>query len=166
MIDFSQFTLIKNPFPIYKNYNCFGCSPDNPFGLKLQFYYFDEKVYSRLKLHPNYQSYNGIIHGGILSTALDEIGTWPIYIKYKEFCFTTKLEVKFKKSVPLELGEVFLMAEIINRRRNIVFVESKIFDKNEVIYNIAKAQYFIVPDDIAKEKYKFSIKELDFGING
>ena len=29
---------LKNPYAEYKEYNCFGCSPTNPSGLKMEFH--------------------------------------------------------------------------------------------------------------------------------
>jgi hypothetical protein len=49
--------------------HCFACAPDNPHGLGLHFS-TDEKgvTHAAWQPSPEYQSYNGRIHGGILAT--------------------------------------------------------------------------------------------------
>jgi acyl-coenzyme A thioesterase PaaI-like protein len=55
------------------DHNCFGCSPGNPVGLHLAFEpYADDGVRTRFTLNRQYESYPGIVHGGIVSVICDE----------------------------------------------------------------------------------------------
>ncbi len=53
---------------------CFVCGSDNPGGLHLRFQIDEEKQSLRTTFVPPdiYQGWDGIVHGGILSTLLDE----------------------------------------------------------------------------------------------
>jgi acyl-coenzyme A thioesterase PaaI-like protein len=52
---------------------CFVCGIDNPIGLKLKFYTDgEERCIARFQPKPEYQGYPGQLHGGIISSLLDE----------------------------------------------------------------------------------------------
>jgi acyl-coenzyme A thioesterase PaaI-like protein len=52
---------------------CFVCGVDNPIGLHLSFYTDDEgQTVARFRPGPEHQGYPGHLHGGIISTLLDE----------------------------------------------------------------------------------------------
>jgi acyl-coenzyme A thioesterase PaaI-like protein len=52
---------------------CFVCGIDNPIGLHLSFYTDDEgRCIARFRPGPEHQGYPGHLHGGIISTLLDE----------------------------------------------------------------------------------------------
>ena len=37
---------LRNPYSEYKEYNCFGCSPTNPLGLRMEFHEQGEEIVS------------------------------------------------------------------------------------------------------------------------
>ena len=54
--------------------DCFACGRKNPRGLYMTFYDDGERrVVSRYTVDPLYQSYPGIVHGGVVATMLDEV---------------------------------------------------------------------------------------------
>ena len=58
---------IINPWRNHEGYNCFGCSPDNPIGLHLEFYEDGDYIVSTWHPEHNYQGWVDTMHGGILS---------------------------------------------------------------------------------------------------
>ena len=61
------------------DHNCFGCGADNPWGLHLIFFAEpDGAVYSHWTPELNHQGYDGMVHGGIISTVFDEVMAWAI----------------------------------------------------------------------------------------
>ena len=79
---------------------CFSCGPDNPISLKLKFREEDGRYCSDFVAQEVHQSYDGIVHGGIISTLLDEIMGGYLYAKgYK--AVTAKLEVRYRKPTPI-----------------------------------------------------------------
>ena len=64
---------IINPWRNHEGYNCFGCSPDNPIGLHMEFYEDGDYIVSTWHPEHNYQGWVDTMHGGILSTLIDEI---------------------------------------------------------------------------------------------
>lgn len=72
---------IRNPFIGKEGYNCFGCSPDNPFGLHMEFYEDGDDVVSYWHPHDHFQGWTGVMHGGILATMIDETAGWVVMRK-------------------------------------------------------------------------------------
>ena len=95
---------------------CFACGSLNPIGLKL---HFEEDtaagVYrSRFTAGPEHQSYNGVMHGGLVSTLLDEIMGRYYYAKGKQ-AVTAKLEVRFRAPTPIG-QELLIEGRVVGQR--------------------------------------------------
>ena len=82
------------------NQSCFACGKDNPCGLKLEFEDADGRYMSRFTAGPQHQGYDGIVHGGIVSTLLDEIMARYPYTKGLN-SVTARLEVRYRKPTPI-----------------------------------------------------------------
>jgi len=78
---------------------CFACGTANPIGLNLQFYRLGDAVCSDITLGKNYEGWENVAHGGIVSTLLDEVMSWTIMYFKKNFLVTRKMEVKYIKPV-------------------------------------------------------------------
>jgi len=77
---------------------CFACGRENPFGLKMDFEFLDDRVISTVVLDKKFQGFKDILHGGIVALLLDEIMAWSVY-KRGIKCATAKLELRLKKPV-------------------------------------------------------------------
>ena len=81
--------------PIADNY-CFVCGKDNPQGLKIKVKYFPEELAAEthLTLPREYQGWAEVIHGGILSTLLDEMMAHAVW-RFAGPGVTLGMEVRF-----------------------------------------------------------------------
>lgn len=86
---------IRNPFIGKEGYNCFGCSPDNPFGLHMEFYEDGDDVVSYWHPHDHFQGWTGVMHGGILATMIDETAGWVVMRKLQTSGMTSRLNLKY-----------------------------------------------------------------------
>ena len=82
--------------------HCFVCGAKNPNGLKLSFEIDREKqaLKTTYVASPTFQGWDGIVHGGMISTLLDEAMAKLVY----ELGFqavTASLEIRFKKPAPI-----------------------------------------------------------------
>ena len=84
---------------------CFVCGLENPVGLQLKIYQVEPGVIETTFTAPqHFQGYPGVLHGGITAAILDEIsgrahmGEAP---SAPRFMFTARLEVKYRKNVPV-----------------------------------------------------------------
>lgn len=148
-----MFRKIRNPFRGMSGYNCFGCSPDNPNGLRLSF--VDEGEYMTATWMPedHFQGYNNLLHGGIQSTLMDEIASWFVYVKIKTAGVTSRLEVKYKKPVYTNKGAIRLTARLLAHRRNLVDIEVGLYDHEGQLCATGVVQYFTFSEKISKENY-------------
>ncbi len=98
---------------------CFVCGIENPVGLHLKFYE-TEPGEVRVDFTPpeHYQGYPGVLHGGIAASILDEaagrslMGSFP-----PRFMFTAKLEIKYRKNIPVGKPLKIIGKAIKNRGR-------------------------------------------------
>ena len=86
---------IINPWKNMEGYNCFGCSPDNEAGVRMEFYEDGDEVVSIWKPRPEYQGWLNTLHGGIQSVLLDEICGWVVFRKLQTGGVTSKMEPVF-----------------------------------------------------------------------
>jgi len=84
---------------------CFICGLENPVGLHLHIYETGPGIVETSYTAPDhFQGYPGVLHGGIVSAIIDEIagrshmGSDP---NNPRFMFTAKLEVKYRRNVPV-----------------------------------------------------------------
>lgn len=85
--------------------HCFICGMENPIGLHLHIYETASgQVESTYTAPDHFQGYPGVLHGGIVAAIIDEIsgrthlGSDPLNPR---FMFTAKMEVKYRKNVPI-----------------------------------------------------------------
>ncbi|HYX09137.1 MAG TPA: PaaI family thioesterase [Bacteroidales bacterium] len=146
---------INNPFAGRPSYNCFGCSPDNPHGLHLEFFEDGEEVVCNWTPEDNLQGYDKVLHGGIQSTLMDEIASWTVYVKAKTAGVTARMEVKFRKPVFVDAGPLTVRGKIISQNKRIVTIYTRLFDANGICCAEGKVDYFVMPPDQAKEKLNY-----------
>lgn len=84
---------------------CFICGLENPVGLHLHIYETAPgEVETTYTAPEHFQGYPGVLHGGIVGAILDELsgrslmGSDPLSPR---FMFTAKLEIKYRKNVPV-----------------------------------------------------------------
>jgi len=85
--------------PTSADHNCFACSPANAAGLQMTFFASDDAVYSRIAIPAHLCGWNGVAHGGVVSTILDETMSWAAMVQLKRLGFTQKMTVEFIKTV-------------------------------------------------------------------
>ena len=109
---------------------CFACGVNNPIGLKMEFYSDGQTVFSWLTVSRRLCGWRNIIHGGIITTIMDEAMSWTAHYLIKRLILTKTIRVQFlhplyvEKNIRVE-GRVALItrereaeltAEIINDR--------------------------------------------------
>ena len=85
--------------PNDKNSMCFACGPVNNAGLKMKFYGNDDLVYSEIAVPGRFIGWQNVVHGGILSTLLDEVMGWGAIFLTRRFILTRTMTVSYLKPV-------------------------------------------------------------------
>lgn len=89
--------------PKLQGYSCFACGTANPIGLNLSFYRQGDSICSDITLGKNYEGWENMAHGGIVSTVLDEIMSWSMIYFKRTFFVTRRISIKYLKPVPLHI---------------------------------------------------------------
>ena len=79
---------------------CLVCGRNNPHGLRLSLH-ADEAtgdVTVDFTPRPEHIGFEGIVHGGVLATVLDEAMVWAATWAGKRFCVAGEMSVRFRKS--------------------------------------------------------------------
>lgn len=93
---------LRISLPKPQGHHCFACGTENPCGLNLEFYAVGDSVCADVKLDRYRVGWEGMVHGGIISTLLDEIMSWTIIYFKRVFFVTRKMEIRYLKPVPIE----------------------------------------------------------------
>lgn len=125
---------------------CYGCGRANPHGLRLQFEAVGEAVQTTFTPDESHQGYPGLLHGGILTSLLDETmgyaaahqGAWVM---------TGRLDVRYLAPAPIGRA-IFVTARVTRRRGRAheIEAEARLVDGSPVAR--AKGLFMKVPDDI------------------
>ena len=122
---------------------CFACGEKNPIGLHLKFDFDGDKITTKKILPREFEGYEGAVHGGIVSTLLDETMCKFISYKYDQKSLTGRLEVRFKYPTPIN-QEVKITAWQENQRKNIITMRSTVETADGTITAEATAKFALV----------------------
>lgn len=93
---------------------CYACGDLNPIGLHLVFRMEDDWATADFVAGKEHQGYPGYVHGGIVSSLLDEAMGWATYGR-GIWALTGKMETRFRDIVPT--GEPLTVRARITRDR-------------------------------------------------
>ena len=117
--------------------NCFGCGKYNPYGLKLTFENKDGVLFAEFIPQPQHGGWPEIVHGGIVSTVLDEAIGWAAHDNGLGVV-TGKMEVRFHRQ--LRVGERTVVSGWLTEQRGRrVKAEARLVHENGTLVAEAKA---------------------------
>lgn len=147
---------INNPFLEIEGYQCFGCAPDNPSGLQMEFFKDGDQIVSFWESREHLQGYGNILHGGIQSTLMDELASWVIFIMCRTAGVTRGMNVRYLKPVNVTRGMLELRGHIVKTEGNLVTVlVSLAYKDSGDILAEADVEYFTFPEKMARRKLYF-----------
>ena len=144
---------------------CFICGMDNPEGLKAQFYNMeDNSVMTKFMFRDVHQSFPQRVHGGLISTMLDELGCRAYWVKDESvLAATMSMEIKYRKPVPYN---VYVLGKgiVVNDMSKFFTSEIKLMDLENNVYANAIVKYIKLPvekisDADYHEEMKYLIKD-------
>lgn len=112
---------------IENNDNCFVCGMKNPFGFQVKPEIIGDGASVRIECTPaeHWQGWANILHGGILSTLLDEAITYVGIGTFGQPAVTAQLEVRFRNPAPTTV-KLFVCAERIKVSKRLVEAKAEV----------------------------------------
>jgi uncharacterized protein (TIGR00369 family) len=154
---------LKNPYTRMDGYNCFGCSPNNIEGLRMDFFEEGDNICCIWKPQKAFQGYKNVLHGGIQVTMMDEIASWVIQAKLGTAGVTSKLETQFLKPVFMDEEHIVLRAKVHEVKRNIVIVDAGLYNSKSELCSQSLVSYFTFNTEVAKAKFFYPGKDSFYG---
>jgi acyl-coenzyme A thioesterase PaaI-like protein len=151
MLSYSDFRL--------RPHHCFACGELNEIGLHLQLNLERGRCWTELQLPRRFEGWEGLIHGGILCTILDEVMAWSL-VAQDNWGVTARMSVTFRK--PVTVGRA-IRAEgwITEDRRRIHVTAGRIVDAStgeELV--LAEATYVAASESRKRElKQNYGVGE-------
>ena len=131
--------------------SCFVCGLNNPAGLRLDFETDESVVRTEFIPGPEHAGFKETLHGGIISTVLDEVMVWVCGVRGKRFTYCAELNVRFLK--PARAGHA-LTAEgaLVSNRGNRLFeAKAELRDPQGKVLAMATGKYLPIPDNVVAD---------------
>ncbi len=147
---------LKNPFLDHSGYNCFGCNPGNPIGLRMSFYEHEDQVLSFWEPRDDYQGFSEVLHGGIQATLMDELASWFIFVKLRTSGMTEAMSLSYHHPVYTSGGRITLAAELKEERKRRAEILVRLYQgEEEAPKSEGLCTYAIFPEPLARKKLHY-----------
>jgi uncharacterized protein (TIGR00369 family) len=134
--------------PMKRYPRCFVCGDKNPIGLNVPFYVKDDRVVAEYTAGPNFEGYKDILHGGILSSLLDEVMIRSV-LALGIYCLTSEIKVKFKKMVKIG-DKLSLEGRLVEDKGRILTAEGKITNQENEVVAEGEGKFFRAQGEMEK----------------
>ena len=133
-------------------HNCFACGDLNEIGLHLKLNLEPGRCWTELEVPGRFEGWEGIIHGGILCTILDEVMAWAL-VAQDSWGVTARMSVDFRK--PVTAGQA-IRAEgwIAESRRRIQITAGRILDAATGAELVTAEATYVAATDARKRELK------------
>jgi uncharacterized protein (TIGR00369 family) len=78
---------------------CFVCSEGHPHGLGLRFHHTEDGVVCFCTIPDSFCGFDGMVHGGIISTLMDEAAAYALFARHGKLGVTREMSTRFLKPV-------------------------------------------------------------------
>lgn len=126
---------------------CFACGQRNDAGLKLVFRREGDEIVTDYTPEPRFQGFPGVVHGGILTTLLDEALSRTATIEGR-WMMTGKLEMRFRNAAPVGRKLRVSARALSSRSRMVQAVgEIRLAEEPGTIIATAEGTFLPLPPD-------------------
>jgi uncharacterized protein (TIGR00369 family) len=140
-------------------HGCFACGELNQGGLHLQLNLEPGRCWVELEMPRRFEGWEGIIHGGILCTVMDEVMAWAL-VQADSWGVTAKMSVDFRKPVTVGM-RVRAEGWVKESRRRIHSTAGRMVDAETGTELVrAEATYLAASDERKRElKERYGVTE-------
>lgn len=133
--------VVDLPWAREPKFRCFGCSPRNPIGLALELRRLPGgEISAETTFSEDYASYPGIVHGGLVSTVVDEVMGDMLALRYGMLAFSVSLRTRML--LPLRVGEPYVTtARMAGSGPGVIRTEADITSQDGEVHVMANAAF-------------------------
>jgi uncharacterized protein (TIGR00369 family) len=124
---------------------CFVCGQENEAGLQVVFRMEDDKCRAEYVPPDKYCGYDGVTHGGILFSLLDDVMANWLFLQ-GERAYTGKCEIRFREPAPTG-KRILLEGEQISRKGQVAKLRgyARLAEDGRLLAE-ATATFMVIPD--------------------
>lgn len=138
---------VNQPVPNYWPGGCFGCGQANGQGLRLSFWMSGRGCYTRSTIPEHLCGFDGLVHGGIICTLLDEAAAWAIISHLARIGVTTEMSTRYLKPVPTAT-ELLVEGEIVRHDDRSAVVRSTVCSTHGELLAEAQSTWRFLPLEV------------------
>ena len=133
-------------------HNCFACGELNEIGLHLKLNLEPGRCRTELTMPRRVEGWEGIIHGGILCTILDEVMAWAL-VEQDSWGVTARMSVQFRR--PVLVGQA-IRAEgwVVDAKRRLQRAAGRIVDAESGLELASAEATYVAASDAKKRELK------------
>jgi acyl-coenzyme A thioesterase PaaI-like protein len=144
---------------------CFACGSLNAEGLRLAIHVGRGRSWTELRLPSRFAGWEGIAHGGILATILDEVMAWAL-VGEDSWGLTARMALEFKAPVAVDQA-VRAEGWITRSRRRIVETSASLTDATSGSVLATATGTYVAADDRRKRELRerYGFRFVDRGVD-
>lgn len=147
----------------FEPHHCFACGELNEHGLHLVLHADARGCWTELTLDRRFQGWEGVAHGGILATVIDEVMAWSV-IGRDVWGVTARMAIEFRRPVPIGRA-LRAEGEVIEATRRLFRTAGRILDAGtgEVLSTGEGTYVAAPPNRLAELQARYRLRPLDPG---
>lgn len=117
----------------YYGEGCFACGQDNPHGLRMDgFGMQDGYAVGAFRPRAEHRGTEGTVHGGVITTTLDEISVWAAILTCHTMVVTGRLEVRFRRPCMVDDPDLWARGQVEERRGKRLVISAQLLSGDTV----------------------------------
>jgi uncharacterized protein (TIGR00369 family) len=136
------------PLELPHTAGCLACGPANSTGLRLKLFVDPETgiVQTRFAARADHIGFEGLAHGGVIATVMDEVMVWAASWSGKRFCLCGEMSVRFRRRA--EVGRVLVCtAHVLSIRSKLIATSAEAADESGRTIATATGKYVPLSDE-------------------
>ena len=114
----------------------------------MQLYANQDSVVSRLVVPDHLRGWSDLVHGGVISTILDEIMSWGAIHLLQKIILTKSMTVEFLK--PVRIGESLrAVSKVVGNMKNQATMEGLLYSEPETLCARSRGEFALLKPKVA-----------------
>ncbi len=136
------------PLELPHTAGCLVCGPGNPKGFRLRLFVDPETgvVVTRFAAKIEQIGFEGVAHGGVIATVMDEVMVWAASWSGKRFCLCGEMTVRYRRRT--EVGQVLICSgQVESMRSKLISTIAAAADESGRVIATATGKYVPLSDE-------------------